>query len=104
VYGPCDAAAAWTFQFSTGELRPAGDEGTCLVASAKDFGTVSVSSCSGVTPWTSHWYVSQTHRLFVRDADDHDSWRYLGAHDALVVGSVTSRDFPALPVWTFAGV
>ena len=101
-YGSCDAAAAWTFQFSSGELHPVDDSATCLVASTKEFEAVTVGSCTGVTPWTSHWYLSASHRLYVRDADDHDNWRYLGAHDALVVGGVSPREFPALPVWTFA--
>jgi hypothetical protein len=101
VPGPCDAAAAWTYQSSSGELHPAMDSGACLLAATKELEMVSVSSCTAARSWTSHWYLSGTRRLFVRDTDEHDSWRFLGAPGALVVGGVDQRNIPAVPVWSF---
>jgi hypothetical protein len=97
VPGPCDATAAWTYQ--SGELHPAASSGACLVAATKELEMVSISSCSTAKSWTSHWYLSGTRRLYVRDTDEHGSWRFLGAPGALVVGGVSQRNLPAVPVW-----
>jgi hypothetical protein len=99
--GPCDASAAWIYQAATGELHPATDSVACLIAPSKDLEMVSVSSCTSALSWARHWYLSGTRRLYVRDADEHDSWRFLGAPGALVVGGVEQRNVPAVPVWSF---
>jgi hypothetical protein len=99
VPGPCDASAAWTYQ--SGELHPATDSAACLIAAAKDLEMISVGSCATAKSWTSHWYLSGTRRLFVRDTDEHGSWRFLGAPGALVVGGVSQRNLPAVPIWSF---
>jgi hypothetical protein len=100
VPGPCDPAAAWIYQSSTGELHPATDNAACLVAPSTNLDMVAVGSCSSATSWAKHWYLSGTHRLFVRDTSEHGSWRFLGAPGALVVGGVDQRDVPAVPVWS----
>jgi hypothetical protein len=103
VPGPCDAAAAWIYQSSAGELHPATDSAACLLAASKNLEMVTVNSCASATTWTKHWYLSGTRRLFVRDTDEHGSWRFLGAPGALVVGGVDQRNIPAVPVWSFPG-
>ncbi len=100
IPGPCDPASAWIYQSSTGELHPATDSAECLVAPSTNLDMVAVSSCSSATSWAKHWYLSGTHRLFVRDTSEHGSWRFLGAPGALVVGGVDQRDVPAVPVWS----
>jgi hypothetical protein len=101
VPGPCDAAAAWVYQSDTGELHPAADGAACLIAPTKDLNMVTIRSCTSAISWARHWYLSGTRRLFVRDADEHDSWRFLGAPGALVVGGVSQRSVAAVPVWSF---
>jgi hypothetical protein len=98
--GRCDGAAAWTYQTDTGELHPADDTAVCLVSPEKNLQMVTVQACATAKSWTKHWYLSATHRLFVRDTDHYDSWRFLGAPGALVVGGVDQNDVPAVPVWT----
>jgi len=99
--GRCDAAATWAYQTGTGELHPADDSAICLVSPEKNLEMITVQPCVSAKSWTRHWYLSGTRRLFVRDSDEHGSWRFLGAPGALVVGGVDQRDVPAVPVWTF---
>jgi hypothetical protein len=99
--GRCDASAAWSYQSDSGELRPASDDATCLVAQTRNLQMVTIDSCATAASWTKHWYLSGTRRLFIKDSDEHDSWRFLGAPGALVVGGVDEPDIPAVPVWTF---
>jgi hypothetical protein len=101
VPGRCDPSAAWVYQSAAGELHPATDSAACLIAPSKNLDMVTIGSCASATPWTKHWYLSGTRRLFVRDTDEHGSWRFLGAPGALVVGGVDQHDLPAVPVWSF---
>jgi hypothetical protein len=99
--GRCDASAAWVYQSGTGELHPASSRGTCLISQTRNLAMVTIGSCATVTSWTKHWYLSGTGRLFVKDADEYGSWRFLGAPGALVVGGVSQTALPGVPVWSF---
>jgi hypothetical protein len=98
--GTCDAASAWVYQTDTGELHPATDSATCLLAPTKNLEMISIASCASAASWAKHWYLSNNYRLYVRDTSDNGTWRFLGAPGALVVGGADERSISAIPSWT----